>query len=110
MLRVEFNESKPMSELEAAKVLKPINQRFMMKRKKTGSNSTLTRNAAAEAEEKARLQASTLGESREGRGYGMYFLPHFPYLFEALQTTTPRPDPEIVSRTKRGFGQSIAPQ
>ena len=63
---------------------------------------------AAEAEKKARLEASTLGESREGRGYGMYFLPHFPYLFEALQTTTPRPDPEIVSRTKRGFGQSIA--
>ena len=37
-------------------------QRFMMKRKKTGSNSTLTRNAAAEAEEKARLEASTSGE------------------------------------------------
>ena len=78
MLQVKFNESKPMSELEAA-----------------------------EAEEKARLEASTSGISREGRGYGMYFLPHFP-IFEALQTTTPRPDPEIVSQTKRGFGQSIA--
>ena len=65
MLRVEFNESKPMSELEAAKVLKPINQRFMMKRKKTGSNSTLTRNAAAEAEEKARLEAEAAAEAEE---------------------------------------------
>ena len=84
MLRVEFNESKPMSELEAAKVLEPINQQFMMKRKKTGSNSTLTRNAAAEAEEKARLEASTLGERREVRGMGFFapmaLVAHFPNL------------------------------
>ena len=114
MLRVESNESKPMSELEAAKVLEPIVrfglshnpmwqiirgwsedriqyrknmslpenllcsayilcdlQRSMMKRKKTGSNSILTRYAAAEAEEKARLEASTSGKRREGRG--MFF-------------------------------------
>ena len=38
----------------------------------------------------------------------MYFLPHFPYLFEALQTTTPRPDLEILSPKTRGVGQTIA--
>ena len=70
----------------------------MMKRKKTGSN------AAAEAEEKARLEASTSGERREGRGIGSFvplaLVPHLPSIVEKLlpQTTTPRPDSEILSQ------------
>ena len=69
----------------------------------------MTRNAAAavaEAEEKARLEALTLGARREERGI-RFFAPMALPVPVALQTTTPRPDPEIVSRKKRGFGSTL---
>ena len=61
---------------------------------------------------KARLEALTSGKRREGRGMRFFapmaLVPHFPNLVEALQTTTPRPDLEILSPKTRGVGQTIA--